>query len=683
MQKLKQFIGFLGNENTVKTAAEKNGFAVMVMLVLLAVVSIAMGVSGKLYYLSANDFVFASTGLMVLAFFVFFFRAARVPGGDVLLIAAAIVLVFLKIYLNYTGNWHPDIESVVFLKKIPVLYVLAKNFSSFTYVFDGIILFFIMAAFLYSKGQNREIPSGETPELYYLRGIFVCCIFLFFAALIYRTAWAAEDAYISFRTVDNFVKGYGLTWNVEERVQSFTNPLWVLFFSVFYFFTREAFFTSIVVTTFLTLSAVYLIFFKSRGSFVSAVIAVFILAASKPFMEYATGGLENAPGYLISVIFFLVYLRRENDGKKMLFLSFAAALGALNRLDLILIFIPALIHIFLTSPDKKRAILFAAAGFAPLAGWLVFSFFYYGYILPNTYYAKITTEISSVFYRDQGLFYLKDSLRRDIVTLPAIAAVFIACLARFDLRRFIVALSAVLYVLYTVKVGGCFMTGRFLSIPVLLAAIAAADFKARGNGRVKTALVIAFLFSAGAGSEWSHLINGANYAVLKKGEGHNTRFIGERGIADERAYYIKTNGLFNAGLRKEMPVHSWAGSGWTVGRGTRKYYEHQNIGMFGFFARQKIYVIDVLGLADPFLARMPVKTVRIGHFYRELPEGYLETVSTGENVIADPGLREYYEKIKFIARGPVFDPERLKTAINMNLGKYEYLKEDYVKNYRK
>jgi hypothetical protein len=41
-----------------------------------------------------------------------------------------------------------------------------------------------------------------------------------FAALVVRNAWLSDDAYITFRTVDNFIHGYGLTWNVAERVQS-------------------------------------------------------------------------------------------------------------------------------------------------------------------------------------------------------------------------------------------------------------------------------------------------------------------------------------------------------------------------------------------------------------------------------------------------------------------------------
>ena len=43
---------------------------------------------------------------------------------------------------------------------------------------------------------------------------------LAFFLLLIRTAWLDDDAYITFRTVDNVLHGYGLRWNVLNRVQA-------------------------------------------------------------------------------------------------------------------------------------------------------------------------------------------------------------------------------------------------------------------------------------------------------------------------------------------------------------------------------------------------------------------------------------------------------------------------------
>jgi arabinofuranosyltransferase len=59
--------------------------------------------------------------------------------------------------------------------------------------------------------------------------------------VLIRTAWMSDDAYITMRTVDNFVNGFGLRWNVVERVQAFTHPAWLMLITPFYAVTREAF----------------------------------------------------------------------------------------------------------------------------------------------------------------------------------------------------------------------------------------------------------------------------------------------------------------------------------------------------------------------------------------------------------------------------------------------------------
>src|SRR5687767_14174543 len=80
-------------------------------------------------------------------------------------------------------------------------------------------------------------------------------LLLVFAYALWRTAWASDDAFITLRSIDNLVNGYGMTWNPAERVQAFTHPLWYLVLAVPYFFTREAFYTSISVSIVVSLVA--------------------------------------------------------------------------------------------------------------------------------------------------------------------------------------------------------------------------------------------------------------------------------------------------------------------------------------------------------------------------------------------------------------------------------------------
>lgn len=58
-----------------------------------------------------------------------------------------------------------------------------------------------------------------------------------------RTAWLCDDAYITLRTVSNFVAGFGPRFNVAERVQAFTHPLWFLLETPVFALSRENFYT--------------------------------------------------------------------------------------------------------------------------------------------------------------------------------------------------------------------------------------------------------------------------------------------------------------------------------------------------------------------------------------------------------------------------------------------------------
>ncbi len=41
-------------------------------------------------------------------------------------------------------------------------------------------------------------------------------------------AWVSEDAFITLRYVNNMLHGFGPVFNVGERVQGYTHPLWFL-----------------------------------------------------------------------------------------------------------------------------------------------------------------------------------------------------------------------------------------------------------------------------------------------------------------------------------------------------------------------------------------------------------------------------------------------------------------------
>ena len=88
------------------------------------------------------------------------------------------------------------------------------------------------------------LPAGST-----LRDrIRIAAALALFGVVLFQTAWLTEDAFVTFRTVDNFVHGYGLTWNVSMRVQAYSNPLWMLLVIPFYWLSGEIYYTAIALS---------------------------------------------------------------------------------------------------------------------------------------------------------------------------------------------------------------------------------------------------------------------------------------------------------------------------------------------------------------------------------------------------------------------------------------------------
>jgi arabinofuranosyltransferase len=74
-----------------------------------------------------------------------------------------------------------------------------------------------------------------------------------------------------------------------------------------------------------------------------------------------------------------------------------------------------------------------------LVAWEVFSLVYYGFLFPNTAYAKLNTGIPIVELVGQGTHYFLNSLEWDPVTLTVTAFAVILAVLRRDRKSLPVA----------------------------------------------------------------------------------------------------------------------------------------------------------------------------------------------------------------------------------------------------
>ena len=509
--------------------------------------------------------------------------------------------------------------------------------------------------------------------------------------IVFVGAWLSDDSYITFRTIDNFIKGYGLTWNIGERVQAYTHPLWMFLLSGFYFITSEIYYTSTIISILISVCAVWLLLYKLSESIINSTLAALILILSKAFIDFSTSGLENPLTHLLIVLFFIVFFNSKMANKKLLTLSIIASLAVLNRMDTILIFLPPLAFIYYKEKNYLKGLIVIAKGFLPFIMWEFFSLFYYGFPFPNTAYAKLNTGIPQIELFHQGLYYIINSLYLDPLTIVVILAGLILPIIKKDKNLLVVSACIFLYLIYIVSIGGDFMGGRFFSAPLFCSVIIISKINFKSVKKV--ILLISSVIILGLLSPKPTLFANQYYSTgpkIVKAFRFGPMVINMyHGIVDERIWYYEYTGLLKNITERKIKQHPWvveaenSKSGEVITRST--------IGLYGYSAGSKVYIIDPMALADPLLSKLPstaywlihkykfnrIKKWRIGHFARKIPAGYLETIKTGKDQLEDKDLRNYYDKLSLVIRGDLLSINRLKEVINFNLGKYNYLLKTY------
>ena len=526
----------------------------------------------------------------------------------------------------------------------------------------------------FASSQTEHTTSHADPTESTL--ITGACLAIFTYVFL-ANAWIGDDAYITFRVVDNFVNGYGLTFNPDERVQAYTHPLWMLLLSAAYAVTSDLFYTTLAISYALCVLA-FLVVFRFLNTLWQRALFLGVLLSSKGFVDYTSSGLEYPLSFLLLSVFYCRFLGVSGaiasiSALHVIAFGAIASLAFLNRSDSILLYLGPLAYLAWLGWPAHRARLTAyfAIALAPVALWLAFSYIYYGFPFPNTYYAKVATGIPRGLQLRQGLAYVANSINFDPFTLGVIGLTSAVAVHARRLPEIAAAASALLYVMYTISVGGDFMSGRFFAMPLLICAIVLVRMVQR---RQVQAALGAALVAYNVIAPLAPVKTRANYP-----DGAWAWRL-QNGIKDERGHYHQiSNVLFYAPFRA-LPDHLWYRQGISFRNSSEKVSVQGSIGFFGFAAGPTKYVIDRNALSDPLLARLPVSEslyfeFYAGHFFRELPNGYLESRREGRNLLVDPLLHDYYKKLLNVTAGPVFSRARLTDIWDLNFGRYRRIHE--------
>lgn len=510
-------------------------------------------------------------------------------------------------------------------------------------------------------------------------GAAVLVLFTGLLVTIVLNAWVCDDAYITFRVVDNVIHGHGFVWNVGERVQTYTNPLLMLVMVVSSFITREVYFTSLLLSIAASTAAAGVLVTKVSRSRAASAIVLLVLVFCGSFVTYATSGLENCLIFLLTAVFFWKYLERDRyDAKTLTVLTAVFALSIVNRMDTALLLAPALLLAYLRNEHVGfwRLAGSAALGLLPFVAWEAFSLLYYGFLFPNTAYAKLNTGIPTAEYLVRGAWYYVLSGLQDPIVLLGIVLGSVAVLSARRLKTSVALVGVALYLGYILKIGGDFMRGRYFTAPLfvvalLFASIDPAVWRAKRVGWSRFAAVaVALVIVQNVALSW--------YAAT------DLASISPYGIYNDKAAYFPASNLVQNLVGPQLEKSPLVQTGERLRAEGTSPVVRATLGFTGYYAGPDVYIVDPLALSDALLARLPA--IRdpewdIGHAERYIPEGYLDTLRTGENRIADPDLARYYDKLMLVTRGGLWSPERWQAIRELNTGELDGLVDrDYYRN---
>lgn len=428
----------------------------------------------------------------------------------------------------------------------------------------------------------------------------VGCTFLFGAL---DRLFLCDDAFISFRYARHLAEGEGLVWNPGERVEGYTNFLWVL-----------------AMAAGIALGARPELLAPALGILCGAAVVALVarlgardhgwrdpliwlapaaLALHHSFLAWSTGGLETQFFSLLVLAGFSACLdeRRRREARPWLAPG-SFALATLTRPDGLLFAAVAgsawLVDCLRRRRGLRPAVAWATVFASPVLAHVLWRRGYYGEWLPNTFYAKVTG-----FQWEEGFRYL--SMFGTVYQLHFLLVLAVLAVAvRRGFREAMFCAVIVVDLLYLCALGGDFLEFRFL-VPILpylywlmadgVRVIQEWAMRSRRRWAVvaapvaAVALLVATAVSPVATAvsrsieppSYIESVNDARkYAVLRSGQG---RYLA--GLVDR--------GLLPADLRIA-----------TGGIGVLSYYTDW-------------YVIDHHGLTDRWVARAPVTTSRIGH----------------------------------------------------------------------
>ncbi|HEY6072669.1 MAG TPA: hypothetical protein VIV15_04555, partial [Anaerolineales bacterium] len=204
-----------------------------------------------------------------------------------------------------------------------------------------------------------------------------------------------DDAMISMRYAYNLAHGLGAVWNAGERVEGFTNPLWVGFMALIHLLPIPLAKTSLIIQWSGALFMAGTLYFVRRivehftNDLFAMLGAVALTAFYAPLLSWSLLGMEVSLLCLILTAVVALILAHPDRFNPWVYILLAVS--TLVRFDMAVPYLVILGVLFFAQKEQRRQHLIWGLGLLLtfLAAQTLARHFYYGEWLPNTYYLKV------------------------------------------------------------------------------------------------------------------------------------------------------------------------------------------------------------------------------------------------------------------------------------------------------
>lgn len=330
------------------------------------------------------------------------------------------------------------------------------------------------------------VGGASLTRRYFLFGLLGSTLLLALHGRVFLN-YLPDDAFIYFRYARNFADGHGPTWNVGgERVEGYTGILWLLPLTVASKLGLDVPETARYLGFALGVGALAMLYPLAaalpagRRYPLSPVLASLALAAAGPFALWTLAGMEMPLFILLVLIGVWLHLREDaGDAAAVPWSAFAFVLATATRPEGALIVgvtglfkLSALLDPATRNARFRQLLLWAGFIAVLYGGYLLWRYNYYGDLLPNTFYAKVT--VGRDVY-DRGVRYLVSSGRDyGVLLLMAGLVAYLAGTRPAKAPLYLATLVAAWMVWVVLSGGDTLLFGRFIApiLPLLYLAAA-------------------------------------------------------------------------------------------------------------------------------------------------------------------------------------------------------------------